>query len=298
LSEDPPQKPAKRCVCGQSKRYPICDESHEEFGWRCDAQSAADASRVFAATIHLRNFAERLAHRFDGVALHRIDGPIRSPQLVVLSDGHGHGPLQASLDRVSYDDILAINVGLPAGGLQAAFPEARTVSIAEQTAAKPLWVAVENAVKHGGFDPTPIHGLPSVFLSHAVADEPVLLPVISALRDHFGVSVFSCADSIDSGTAWKAEVEEQLRRAETVLFISSEAANRSVFCAFEIGMALARNKDLRIVTLAGSLPPSYIQDIQANDVERLLRRKPWLGPTDGLMEACLHALAPRPKAPT
>jgi hypothetical protein len=63
-----------------------------------------------------------------------------------------------------------------------------------------------------------------------------------------------------------------------------------VYCAFEVGVAMALKKPIRIISLDGSSPPSFLQDVQAFDLQRLLIRKPWLTPVDGLLEAFLDAM--------
>ena len=41
--------------------------------------------------------------------------------------------------------------------------------------------------------------LASAFLSHAVADENLLIPVVDRLREQYGAKLFLCGDSIPTG---------------------------------------------------------------------------------------------------
>lgn len=75
----------RRCICGRSARFPICDGAHVGQGWQCEPEPTL-ARRCFVAGPHLHSLAERLAHAHDGVAAHK--GPAgRCVELVALSDG-------------------------------------------------------------------------------------------------------------------------------------------------------------------------------------------------------------------
>jgi len=128
-------------------------------------------------------------------------------------------------------------------------------------------------------------------MSHAIADEPTLGPVVEQLRRFLNADIFFCADSIRSGSSWQEIIRQELRHKELFLFIASQASLRSQFCAFEAGFAMGMNKNIRILSLDGSAPPGFFQDIQAADCLRLAARKPWLTPQEALLDALLQAVS-------
>jgi hypothetical protein len=132
--------------------------------------------------------------------------------------------------------------------------------------------------------------LPPIFLSHAVEDEAEVLPLVQHLRKHAGASVFLCADSIQPGTQWSPSIERELRGCGIFFMVISKASLQSQYCAFEVGMAVALEKPLALLSLDGSPPPAFVQNLQVMDVDRLNRRKPWLLPTEARIECALLAL--------
>lgn len=285
---------AKRCVCGRSARLPLCDGAHEVEGWRCSIAGAAAVPYAFVAGRSLTNLADRLAHRFAGVSL---DGgadsaPVTAERLVILSDGHDLARVRRLALRVQAGQTWVLGVDAPAGVLSWAFPDGRHVALAAEPAAL-IWNAAEAALTGGAAvtaPPDPARRRPAVFLSHAAADEATLFPVIEALRDHLGLSLFVCADSIAPGAGWHAEIRRELLACDLFVFVSSERGRASVFCAFEAGMALALDKPLRIVALDETPLPAHLQHIQSMEVGRLRRRKPWLTTTEAHLEAFLQVL--------
>jgi len=152
-----------------------------------------------------------------------------------------------------------------------------------------LWKRTEAALS-GSDNPAVPRVAPRLFLTHSVADEGRLFPVVECLRQQYQLSVFVCADSIAPGTDWQTEIRNQLERCDRMLFLSSGAANRSTFCGFEAGMATALGKPIHVINLDGTRLPDYLQQIQAIDVTRLQSRKPWLTTEDALLEACLESI--------
>ena len=88
-------------------------------------------------------------------------------------------------------------------------------------------------------------------------------------------------------------IVDHLRRCDLFLVIASHAAGSSLFCAFEAGMAVALNKPVRLVLLDDAALPAYVSGLQAVDVPRLMKRKPWLDACDAVLDACLTAIAGR-----
>ena len=103
----------KLCVCGQSQAYPLCDGNHKTEGWVCHANQDETNALAFVADPHLRNLADRLAHRFRGVSLHSTAGRIRAHRLVILTAGLGVDYIQAARPRVQTDETLVIGIGAP-----------------------------------------------------------------------------------------------------------------------------------------------------------------------------------------
>jgi len=277
-----------RCICGKSKIFPLCDGRHRAAGWRCGEGRETIVSHVFLASPALRNLADRLAHRFQGVSLHHISGSLRCAQLVVLTDGHDLPLIQQQMLRCEAESVRVISIGLHADAAQWAFPGRQVVHIPDGDAMG-LWAKVEAAVTTKAGDQT-LRERPRVFVSHAVQDESVLFPVIELIREHYGIPLFLCADSIRVGSQWRSRIQTQLDRCERFLYIASPAANVSTYCAFEAGMAMGRHKSIRIVSIDGCPPPAHLQDIQASSVPRLRARKPWLDPDDALTECILNAI--------
>lgn len=279
----------KRCICGRSKRMPLCDGSHREDGWRCGVPSDERAALAFAASHSLTNLAERLAHRTGGVALHRVGGSLRCERLVLLTDGQDVAALAEQAGQVSAEERRVVAVGVPPEVIQWAFPNATCVGV-EGGDSSQVWSAVERAIEQDETQPPEARVRPRVFLSHATADEGRLLPLIEGLRGNYGLEVFVCADSIRSGEDWQRKIDSTLRTSDLFLFVNSEAARESTFCAFEAGMAVAKGKPIHVVTLDGAQIPMHLQHLQALDVERLRVRRPWLSSSDAILEAMLSLL--------
>ena len=85
------------------------------------------------------------------------------------------------------------------------------------------------------------------------------------------MQLFTCADSIRSGSDWQATIRQYLAETEVFLSVASEPANRSVFCAFESGFAQAREIPVHIVDLDGGGPPSHLSHLQAKVSPATLR---------------------------
>ena len=267
---------------------PICDGSHSAEGWRCDAPGVDKIEQVFVASTYLRNLADRLAWKTGGVSLHMTDGEVHCDRLVVLTDGHGAAAWVPQLKRVHAEEILIVGVGPAASRLARRFPEAVFVAVPDDPI-EALWAASLAAISgEGGVSEA--EPMPRIFLSHAVADETALFPIIERLREEEGADIFVCADSIVPGTEWQAVLKRELRARDLFLFVSTAASKVSAFCAFEAGIATALGKPIRIVSPDGTTPPAHLQHIQSMDAERLRMRKPWLLPADATYEACLLAI--------
>lgn len=283
------QTAKKRCVCGRSTSFPLCDGSHQNQGWQCSVVAQVPANMVFVAGPHLVNLADRLAHRFGGVSLNAINGEIRTASLVILCDGADVQWLHNQISRVEAEQVRVIGVGVSIEVLQWAFPDYPCVTISDEKSTS-LWRLVVSEVSTEPEKRNTKNVPPKVFVSHAVADEGLLFPVLDVLRKQYGVELFVCADSIPVGDTWHDEIRRQLSTCDVFLLISSPAVVKSTYCAFEVGIATALDKPIRVIALQEDATPSYVAHLQGICVERLLLRKPWLSPDEGLLDAMLDIL--------
>ncbi len=279
----------KRCVCEQSTTFPLCDGSHASEGWTCAVSGGQVVPIVFVASSSLGSLAERLAHRFGGAVADVLGGGQAADRLVVLTDGHDVSGLREKVSRVEARERVLITVGIEPAVGSWAFEGWESVHIPESGPAM-LWRAAEAALQQVPQAPLSTDEPPKVFLSHSVKDEGQIFEVIDTLRSDFGIPIFVCADSIAPGTDWLNTIRTELHGCDVVLFLASEDASRSVFCAFEVGFASALGKPIHVICLDSSTPPLYLENLQAVQTSRLRARKPWLGPSDALLEACLIAL--------
>jgi hypothetical protein len=287
----PSSQRKKRCICGRSSTPPLCDGSHRDEGWVCGTPTDEWSEVGFVASHSLTNLAERLAHRTSGLAVHRLQGSLHCDRLFILTDGQDVAALHRQLERVESPHHVVIAVGCDPEVIRWAFERALCVGVSGADTAQ-LWAEVERIVGSPTGDNQPGEDLPRprIFLSHAVADEDRLLPLIEGLRRNYRLDIFLCADSIRYGDAWKETIKTQVIRSDVFLFINSAAARKSTFCAFEAGMALALGKPVSLLNLDGAELPLFLQDIQASDVLRLRNSRPWLSPSDAILEAILGLL--------
>ena len=276
----------KRCVCGRSSTLPLCDGSHRSEGWSC-ATEVSPAPYAVLSTQTLRSLAERLAHRLRGVAVESVSGPVSAKKAVVLFDGTDASALRESLLRVSAQERMVVCVGVPAEVASWALDIDDVRVTGEGDVG--LFLGVESAVMGAAGPPAERGAVPQVFLSHAVADEGALVEAVQALRQDFGLDVFLCGDSIDAGTRWQPEIERHIRSCDRFVLICSEASRNSVYCAFEVGLAVALDKSIRLVSIDGQAPFLPVAQMQCVDVPRLMTRKPWLTRSEAILEALLGA---------
>ena len=275
----------KRCVCGLAKSFPICDGSHSTTSWNCKFKKTLTVEKCFIAGGYYLNLAEKLAHRFSGISAHQQKGPVKTQQAIYITDGHDLPELLIETERIETGKTIVIGVGLPQSVLTKAFKNADIHCVPDFPLGS-LWIYVEK-ICEGGIPPDDLTVAKSIFLSHATADEPNLFPAVAFLRKHLGLNIFVCADSIALGSSWLPTIRQQIKDKDIFLYIASNASNRSTFCAFECGFAMAIKKPFRIISLDGTPPPAHLQDIQALEVPRIRKRKPWLQDFESIVEAFL-----------
>ena len=272
----------------------MCDGSHRSEGWQCAAPEDVVLPFGFVASESLGSLAERLAHRFRGAVLMPGGDPFSCERLVVLTDGQGLARLHLLREAVRSSETVVVCVGVDPQVIAWAFSGSLCIGVAAQAGPR-LWAEVEGAIE--GAKPAALRVRPKLFLSHAVQDERRLLPVVEVLREHFGLELFFCADSIPSGTQWSQEIERELRKCDVFVLVASEASSSSAFCSFEAGMAVALKKRIGVVALDGAAIPAFLQDLQAQDTRRIQGLRPWLNEEEALLEAFLSILEPRPEGP-
>ena len=241
------------------------------------------------ASPHNENLAERLAAKYQGIAAHTTDEPLRAERVVVLTEGTDLDHVKRLANRIDAPTRRVIALNLDAGLVAPAFGDWSVQSVSGSDLE--LWGAVRKAV--GSDAPTSQNSrkLGAAFLSHAVSDEQMLVDPIMYLRKHFDADLFVCADSIDSGKVWHDEIVSQLSSRDHFVLLLSSAINASTFCAFEVGYATALQKRVSLISLDGSRPPSYVQHLQMIDLRRRRSASPWLTEHDALLEALLEVLS-------
>lgn len=279
----------RRCICGQSKTFPVCDGSHTTQGWICEP-STPSAKMVFSAGESLWNLAERLAHYFQGEVAHKRSIE-HCERLVRLCDSHS--PLPHTHIKAHHVLVLAIDVHL---NMMTSLHSNVALHAIEGEPLSKMWREILRCIKDPEAwrlkpPPSVTQETQRIFLSHAVLDEPRIERPLNILRDIYGAEIFLCADSIHPGEEWSTRIRESLTKSDLFIQLISPASLNSTFCAFEVGMALALGIQIRLIILDDCHPPAYVQHLQAISVSRLIKRKPWLNDKEALLESFLQAIS-------
>jgi hypothetical protein len=285
-----PSPTARRCICGRSQTLPLCDGSHRTDDWACAPTAVAVQPRLFVAAPHNANIAERLAHARQGAALHRLSGAVIAEEVVVITDGADLDLLTTALGRVTGPRGGAarqrvVLLGGDPALLRGVFAGSAIESVPDEGHPVLLWRHLQQLLDTAPVAPS-TSPPPRLFLSHASADEALLEPAVALLR-RLGVSVFVCGDSIPGGDRWWDTILASLHACDRFVLVLSEAARQSTWCAFEVGAAVAVDKPIRLISLDGQPPPSFVSHLQMFDIPRALRHRPWLSQADALIEALL-----------
>jgi len=91
---------------------------------------------------------------------------------------------------------------------------------------------------------------------------------------------------------------DALRNQDRFIALLSKISLASHFCSFEIGSANALSKPIALISLDGSVPPVFVQHIQAIDLPRILLQESWLDPQDALLRELLNVLGSRTRGDT
>lgn len=291
---------SKLCVCGRSALFPICDGSHVAEDWVC-ATDITWANYGFCASYRYENLVRKLAAHYQGVTCLAGEPFPALETLVIIVDGTDlEFPVEANR-QIRAKQRLVVTLGIASPLLSGLFPGCQIVNLAGVDvfqSFKRICTILDESGGNGqlqdvsGDGPIPAEAtLKSAFISHAVKDEPLIMPVIDYLRRYFQVDLFTCADSIPASTHWQAEIIDALRTKDTFVALLSQATLTSHFCSFEIGMAYALKASIILISLDGSRPPVFVQHLQTLDLTRLERQKRWLDRGDLLLDELLKVLS-------
>ena len=270
----------KRCICGYSKSFPICDGAHQGKGWSCAQQEETYTENVVVSSFHYRSLAQKWAYHLRGNIFE--DRMItQCDHLWILCDGSNISYINQQVQKIMArkTTLVAINVASEHLHMMGKVDEVRIIDDRKKI---PIWTQLQ-LEGH----PYKKRGRQRIFLSHSVADEATLRPVVSFLRKGLLHEVFDCSDSILAGSLWYTEITKALKESDVMLCMLSSAFARSTFCAFEVGMARALHKAIRIISIDDTLPPSYAQDIQMLSVPRYQQAHPWLSMEEAMYECVL-----------
>ncbi len=289
-----PKHHSKLCVCGRSQTYPLCDNSHQDEDWSCATASAPKVSHGFCAPYRYQNLAMKLAAHYDGVSigLQDEDDAPGLEHLVILVDGSdARGTLKIGAS-LRYERCTIVCFGHGGALLERHLPGAQVLELALDTAPSAFGLIrrVLDGQETVAFEQA--KGARTAFLSHAVADEALLMPAVESLQTQYGVDLFTCAEAIPTGARWHDAIMDALRDKEVFVVLLSQAFARSTFCAFEVGCAYGLGKPMVAISLDGSAPPAFIQHLQMVDLPRQHQRRPWMTPTELLTDALLGAVLP------
>lgn len=279
----------KRCICGRSSSFPVCDGSHSAQGWACSSEQTTSAGALVLASGHYLSFADKWAHQIGALHTEKQSGVLRCKELWILCDGSDVERLILERQRISavHTRLIAIDCNPLFLSCLGAFS---SVYHLKDDGMLSLWTQL---LKLDSFEEcTQEKALPNIFVSHAVADERMLLPAVSYMRKYFDLQLFFCCDSIRQGANWFETIQNALRDADRIFLAISKAFLGSTFCAFEVGMARALHKEISLFCIDDSIPPAYIQEVQALSLPRLMAQKPWLNQREAIIEMMMQSAFP------
>ena len=269
----------RRCFCGKSKKYPLCDGQHTEVGWSCTTKPIPRAQYVSISSNHYRSLAQKWSAQHNGLVIEEEEEPqIFCQELWIFCDGSDIDSILFHRNRVHAQRVVLVSISLSHRLLFALGAFDSVIEIQDGS----IWPQLQNAELQSPEEKS----LQRIFLSHAVVDEAQWIPAFDELRS-LNHSIFSCSDSITSGSNWYTEIIHELTACDWILALVSEGFLRSTFCAFEIGMARTLNKPILLISIDDSFPPSYAQDLHMETLSRYCATRPWLTPQEALNEVVL-----------
>ena len=283
-----------RCACGKSKSLPWCDGSHKGEDWVCDISTNPKIELGFVGPIGLINLLKRLAWRFDGEVIDS-DSDTQTKKLIFIEDGSNLTQLKRSTRQLKFESSYIIGIDLAV--------EKMAIMLACQTSASVsgelsnIFFQCENIIDgwlnqndHNITVKNTIANSSQLFISHSIADEGLLLPVVNTLRELTEQSIFLCFDSIENGEKWRRKITRALQESEKFILIVSVDSINSTFCAFETGYALSQGKEIIMISIDGTQPPDYISHLQCIDLQRQVNAMKWLDIESALSRSLLEAV--------
>jgi CDGSH-type Zn-finger protein len=200
----------KLCACGRSQAFPFCDNSHQAEGWNCTTSSTW-ARIGFCASDRYQNLARKLASHYQGAIFWPGGSLPAVDQLVTIVDGMDLELVLAMNRAIQARARMVITLGVPGGLLHELFSGCQVFDLGriDLLAAFKQVVAIVDSGQ-GPAAPLSAVTMHTGFISHAVADEALLLPIVDYLRRYFAVNLFVCADSILPGTDWQETIQNAL----------------------------------------------------------------------------------------
>jgi len=186
------QELKKLCVCGRSKRMPMCDNSHSAEGWSC-AETSTHEIIGFCSSHRYRNLAMKLAsHYSDSLILPGQATPALE-YLVILAD-----PLDLEFPVRAFQSVQAkrrsvLSLGAPPEVLSDLFPSVPISGLDTEDMTVTFKMACE-ILDGNDTGSASSRSLKSAFVSHAVVDESLLMSAVEYLRNYFSADLFLCAD--------------------------------------------------------------------------------------------------------
>ena len=274
---------SRRCICGRSQTFPICDGAHGSQNWSCTPSSHVE--KVVIACPHYHSFAEWLAHQNQGMAAHQ-QKPDSCDELIMIYDGCDINMIQQQIVQLPHRKQRWIHVHdfLPdalqfSDNHQHFHIDATKLNIQDFSWSQALPIKRYRPSKQ------------SIFASHAVLDEAILTPCIEKIQQHYHPNLFFCRNSIQLGTLWQEQIQQKLEQSEIIWAFVSKNFCQSTFCAFEIGYAKALKKPIIPIVIDHAPIPAYIQEYNALYYERHKMLQPWLNPEELILDMCLTTLS-------
>ena len=279
-----------RCVCGRSSKLPFCDGSHRSAKWSCEGEDSKVELLVAASPI-LYTYAERLAYALGGRAAHQ-SAQLSSKRLIRLLDVYVTRPAP----HLRAERVLNVSIGVPLHVMERLLPVHEALVYVEDAEPPKLWRTLKSKCQDeqswlSRVNQSTSMKSPRLFLSHAILDEPMLMTVISKLRDQFGLHIFVCADSLEAGGRWRDDIQSALDDSDLMLITFSEHLRNSTFCAYEIGYAHGRGLKTIAISLDGTVPPQYLSHLQCIELPRRQAIMPWYSTQELLLILIIELLS-------
>src|SRR5664279_6188719 len=107
--------------------------------------------------------------------------------------------------------------------------------------------------------------MPVLFVSHSSRDTIIAGRIVQQLRDRNFAGLFVDFDpevGIPGGRSWEKELYAQLRRADGVLFLASEASVGSTWCVVELSLARSLGRPIFPLRIEPHVSLGLLADVQ------------------------------------